>query len=95
MSRSHSTDYHSRGHGNGKEKKMEENRNPSRMSVMNYCIEHRYFTNGDCGQYQKMFEMLDLGLPLHDIAVVIWICSITDKTAATIEKELRALPERT
>lgn len=74
---------------------MEENKNPSRAAVMDYCINNRYFTNGDIGQYEKMFNLLDIGFPLHDIATIIWICSITDKTAATIEKDLRALPERT
>lgn len=53
-----------------------------------FCIRHRYFTNGDNGQYEKLFEMFERNEPMHDIALIIWICSVTDKRPADIGLEL-------
>jgi len=46
-----------------------------KMDVYRLCNKQRYFTHGDNSQYDKMFDMVSEGNPLHDIALVIWICS--------------------
>lgn len=66
-------------------------KNPSREAVRRYCIANGLFTAGTNAQYEAMFGMLDRQMPIHDIATVIWICSSTDKHAADIENDLRAL----
>jgi len=45
------------------------------MDAYRLCNEKKYFTHGDNSQYDRMFNMLSEGKPLHDIALVIWICS--------------------
>ena len=39
------------------------------------CVRNDWFTAGTGEQYAKMFEANELGAPLRDIAVIIWICS--------------------
>lgn len=62
-------------------------------SVRNYCIKNNLFTNGDCGQYAKTLEAADVTNNYHNVAVMIWICSKTDKTINDIENDLRRMDE--
>ena len=39
------------------------------------CIRSRWFTCGSYEQYQKLFDMADVGAPLEELALVIWLCS--------------------
>ena len=66
-------------------------KNPSRETVRQYCVANDLFTSGTVEQYEKMFDMLDIGQPIANIATVIWICSTTDKHAADIENDLLAM----
>ena len=52
------------------------------------CIKHDWFTSGSLSQYNKLFSMNDKGSNIHDLAVVIWICSSTDESISDIEKIL-------
>ena len=61
--------------------------------VRHYCIENNLFTSGDNRQYEVMFDMVTNRKPTHDIAVVIWICSITTKTIEEIESDLKTILE--
>ena len=65
-------------------------KNPSREAVRRYCIANELFTGGTNDQYERMFDMLDRQMPIHDIATVIWVCSPdAGKHAAEIESDLR------
>ena len=66
-------------------------KNPSRDAVRKYCIVNDLFTCGNSTQYEKMFDLLDMQYPIHDIATIIWACSETEKHADEIENELRQL----
>ena len=52
-----------------------------RMSVFNdeavlyLCRKNQWFTCGSTRQYTKMFDMINRGETVHDVALVIWICS--------------------
>ena len=59
--------------------------------IRSYCIRNNLFTNGDCNQYNKMFQMVDTNQPLRDVAVVIWICSKTNKTIEDIKNDLEEI----
>jgi len=73
---------------------MEQKRNPPREDVRRYCIANDLFKGGTNDQYERMFDMLDRQMPIHDIATVIWVCSPdTDKHAAEIERDLIAIAE--
>ena len=63
-------------------------RKPDVYALREFCIRHNYFTNGDNGQYQKLFDFFEKNEPMHDIALIIWICSDTDKRPAEIGLEL-------
>lgn len=69
---------------------MGKTKNPSREAVRRYCIVNELFTGGTNDQYERMFDMLDRQMPIHDIATVIWVCSPdAGKHAAEIESDLR------
>ena len=69
---------------------MGKTKNPSREAVRRYCIVNELFTGGTNDQYERMFDMLDRQMPIHDIATVIWTCSPNaGKHAAEIESDLR------
>ena len=54
------------------------------------CNEHNLFTNGDTLQYTRMFDRArecDKNT-LHDVAVMIWICSDVTNTLEYIEELL-------
>lgn len=39
------------------------------------CNRHKWFTNGDCGQYRMFFDRNRQGASLETLATIIWICS--------------------
>lgn len=53
------------------------------------CIANNYFTHGSNTQYEKMFDMNREGAPLHDIAVVIWLCSSEEASLLQVEEKLK------
>jgi len=53
------------------------------------CIEHRWFTNGDNEQFEKLYDMIREGASLDEVALVIWICS-TEATREFIRTMLEA-----
>lgn len=56
---------------------------------MCYCKENNLFTGGDMVQYNKVLSACDdKTTPAHDIAVMIWICSKTEKTVEEIENDI-------
>lgn len=59
------------------------------MYVRRYCCENELFTCGSCYQYDLMFNTENL----HDKAVMIYVCSKTDKSIADIEKDLKEMAE--
>ena len=56
--------------------------------VYRLCNEKRYFTSGTNDQYTEMFKMVYDDKPIHDIALVIWICS-KGYTFEEIEQSLK------
>lgn len=55
--------------------------------LRNLCITNNYFTCGSSRQYNRMFEMADNGAPVHDIALIIWVCSY-DADMRKIEEQV-------
>ncbi len=45
------------------------------MEVRSLCIKNNWFTNGDNTQYMRLFERVDNGAEIDEIAAIIWICS--------------------
>lgn len=43
--------------------------------LRNLCIVNDWFTCGTNEQYDKMFKMAEHGCTIHDLAMIIWICS--------------------
>ena len=52
------------------------------------CNKYNWFTAGDNEQYSKLFEMTRGGAEIHELALIIWICS-EDKTIREIEYTLQ------
>ena len=48
-------------------------------NVYELCNKHRWFTQGTKEQYCKMFRMVDVEVPIEEIAAVIWLCSDESK----------------
>lgn len=44
--------------------------------VRNLCIKNNWFTNGDNKQYSAMFDRVNDGADIEEIATIIWICSV-------------------
>jgi len=59
-------------------------------NIYRLCNKEQYFTDGSIEQYNKMFELVEEGSPLHDIALAIWICS-EDVLLDDVETQLEAL----
>ncbi len=60
--------------------------------IYQLCNEKGYFTCGSTEQYQKMFDLVNTGAHIHDIALVIWLCSDNVKIN-TIESEIAHILE--
>lgn len=43
--------------------------------VYNACNKYKWFTGGSNSQYDKMFSKVEAGAPLHEIALLIWLCT--------------------
>ena len=43
--------------------------------IYRLCNKHQWFTCGGNMQYSKLAEMVNAGMPVHDLALVIWLCS--------------------
>lgn len=52
-----------------------------------FCIDNGYFTCGSNEQYKRLFELNDMQADMHELALVIWICSDT-AILEQIEEEL-------
>lgn len=39
------------------------------------CIKYNWFTGGSNEQYSKLFEMNNDGASLHELALIIWLCT--------------------
>lgn len=39
------------------------------------CNKYKWFMNGDCEQYDMLFDLNDRGVSLETLATIIWICS--------------------
>ena len=60
------------------------------MRVYELCNDHRWFTHGSNSQYERMFDMVRDAKPIHEIALVIWICSDPKWTVEEIESVLNS-----
>ena len=59
-------------------------------NLRNLCIKNNYFTSGTNKQYDTMFKMAQDGSPIHDVALLIWVCS-KDADLILIEKEVTSI----
>ena len=39
------------------------------------CNRNQWFTSGSLNQYRKLFEIVENGATIDEIALVIWLCS--------------------
>lgn len=62
--------------------------------VYRMCNMYQWFTHGTVEQYDRMFEMVKQGKKVHEIALVIWICSDPSITVETIEGTLKKAIEQ-
>ncbi len=58
------------------------------QAMYHICNKYSWFTAGDNEQYSKLFEMTKGGAGIHELALIIWICS-EDKTIREIEYTLQ------
>lgn len=62
--------------------------------LRNLCIKNDWFTCGSNEQYEKLFESNRLGASIHDITIIIWLCT-DDVPMFQIREELeKAIKER-
>lgn len=66
------------------------------------CIKNNWFTCGTCEQYDKLFRANRFGMPLVEIATIIWTCTEEKWTRYAIcqvleqaQKEYDALYDQT
>lgn len=64
----------------------------NRDRLYKLCNKNHWFDHGTVNQYQKLFDMLDDGASTHDLAMVIWVCSDTEKWTMEEIKEMLDLP---
>lgn len=59
------------------------------------CNKHGWFDCGTCVQYERLRKMVNNGASLHDIALVIWICtdSASGETLESISEKLQRAME--
>lgn len=68
------------------------NKSLNRDRLYKLCNKYHWFDHGSVNQYQKLFDMLDDGATTHDLAMVIWICSDTEKWTVEEIQETLDLP---
>lgn len=62
--------------------------------IRTYCIENHLFSCGSGYQYDKMFRLHQENPDdLHSLALIIWLCSETEKTVEEIELDLKEIKE--
>lgn len=47
-------------------------------TLRNLCIRNRWFEEGTCEQYEKLFQLNAAGCSITEMALVIWLCSDKD-----------------
>ena len=57
-------------------------------ALRDICIKHNWFTCGTSTQYSKLFDKAAEGATIHDLALIIWLCS-DEVPMAEIKEELR------
>lgn len=50
------------------------------------CIKNNWFTNGGNRQYETMFQRVEEGADVEEIATIIWICSVNVTREEIIQK---------
>ena len=65
----------------------ERNNTMNTMEMRNLCIKNNWFTNGDNTQYDMLFEKVNEGADIEELATIIWICS-TNVTKDEVIKQL-------
>lgn len=64
-------------------------------NVYELCNKHRWFTQGTKEQYYKMFRMVDVEVPIEEIAAVIWLCSdVSEWSKEEILTELQTVAKK-
>lgn len=63
-----------------------------RNKIVNLCIENDWFTCGSVNQYEKMLDFAEGGGSIHEVALIIWVCS-QDVVIDDIECQLNKLYE--
>lgn len=51
----------------------------SNSTLRDLCVKNDWFTEGDIGQYDKLFRLNEMQAPIEHLSVAIWMCSDTDK----------------
>jgi len=46
-----------------------------RVKLVNLCIQNDWFTSGTCSQYEKMLNFAESGGSVHEVALLIWMCT--------------------
>ena len=62
--------------------------------IRRFGCENNLFSAGDIRQFDLMFDMVDKCTSredVHDIAVIIWICSITELSIKDLEESLAGI----
>lgn len=57
----------------------------TREDLRGLCIEKDWFTGGTCEQYERMFQALEDGASVEDLATMIWMCS-TDEDGQPLRR---------
>lgn len=58
------------------------------FEMRDLCIRENWFTSGSIRQYERLFQELKRGVLLHDVALIIWICS-NNVSVEQIETKIR------
>ena len=64
----------------------------TRERMYKLCNRHSWFTAGSTNQYMELFDLVDAKASIHDMAMVIWICS--DRDRWSIEEIQKLLDEK-
>lgn len=62
------------------------------MEIYRLCNVNDWFTCGTNRQYERMFQMVREGKPIHEIALAIWLCSDGEELE-TIETALKMMAD--
>jgi len=49
------------------------------------CNKYQWFTNGDCTQYEKLFEKNRQGASIETLTTIIWLCSTSYEEKQILE----------